>query len=575
MCRLAESNIIQNLTEKTEFPERELLRLFLTSASTFVPSSSSRFSTPLLLVLLFLCRGPNESKQFSVVVVVVVVVFVSVLVREQGFMNLSEFFTPPSLERGGIEHRSSPLKKMPPRAKEGGGGGGLVVYDSEPMMQQLVRNNHAPQLLAAVQEFKLLESSRERGGGGGGGTRRRAAEENVSSRTSSSSSPPSAAADVTLFVGRNRASYTLCAESLRQSTYFSSLLEKRSTTQEPIVVDCEESVFQNLLLILRYRSFEALPRMSDSELFRLRRELEIHGIELPENMPRKESSSSSSPSSSSAGGSGNLSPSSLSAASRCNPMQQQQQQQLARVLHQQQHSSVSELPDFPEELKDSSKIVLVARIDDDERGRCTCTPKTQQQQHSGYWALSFHYRHAFCTGCGKSASAMLSPRFVAEIYMAAAMYYSGENVTNKQKWSVGCDSTCSLKLLNARPCCLCPCSSLNTNSKTSSSSSSNSSSSVWAVSTYHSHAFCTRCGESANDQTLVCILLTLRYGGISKSTTRLRRLEHSNGSSGSENVITASSDVVTPLPKLLSASNSKTLTTTTEIPRHTRSNKSL
>ncbi|CAK9202429.1 unnamed protein product [Sphagnum troendelagicum] len=423
-------------------------------------------------------------------------------------MNLSEFFTPPSLERVGIEHRSSPLKKMPPRAKEGGGGGGLVVYDSEPMMQQLVRNNHAPQLLAAVQEFKLLESSRERGGGGGGGTRRRASEENVSSRTSSSSSPPSAAADVTLFVGRNRASYTLCAESLRQSTYFSSLLEKRSTTQEPIVVDCEESVFQNLLLILRYRSFEALPRMSDSELFRLRRELEIHGIELPENMPRKESSSSSSSSSSSAGGSGNISPSSLSAASRCNPMQQQQQQQqLARVLHQQQHSSVSELPDFPEELKDSSKIVLVARIDDDERGRCTCTPKTQQQQHSGYWALSFHY------------------------------------------------------------------SSLNTNSKTS--SSSNSSSSVWAVSTYHSHAFCTRCGESANDQTLVCILLTLRYGGISKSTTRLRRLEHSNGSSGSENVITASSDVVTPLPKLLSASNSKTLTTTTEIPRHTRSNKSL
>jgi hypothetical protein len=493
-------------------------------------------------------------------------------------MNLSEFFTPPSLERGGIEHRSSPLKKMPPRAKEGGGGGGgLVVYDSEPMMQQFVRNNHAPQLLAAVQEFKLLESNRERGGGG---TRRRAAEENVSSRTSSASSPPAtAAADVTLFVGRNRASYTVCAESLRQSTYFSCLLEKRSTTQEPIIVDCEESVFQNLLLILRYRSFEALPRMSDSELFRLRRELEIHGIELPENMPRKESSSSSSSassSSSSAGGSGNLSPSSLSAASRCHPMHhQQQQQQIARVLHQQQHSSVSELPDFPEELKDSSKIVLVARIDDDERGRCACAPKTQQQQHSGYWALSFHYRHAFCTGCGKSASAMLSPRFVAEIYMAAAMYYSGENVTNKQKWSVGCDSTCSLKLLNPRPCCLCPCSSLNTNSKTS--SSSNSSSSVWAVSTYHSHAFCTRCGESANDQTLVCILLTLRYGGISKSTTRLRRLEHSNGNSGSENVITASSDVVTPLPKLSSASNSRTLptTTTTEIPRHTRSNKSL
>lgn len=262
--------------------------------------------------------------------------------------------------------------------------------------------------------------------------------------------------DITFYVGRNRAPFTLSAHTLKHSTYFAGLLEKQRIP-DPVVLDCDEVTFQNMVLILRYGSFEALPKMSESEMFRLKMELECYGIDVPVATTTKGRGWS------------------------------------------------AEFPELPEELKDPSKLFLVARMDDIEKGiRCECTGK---DLHT-YWALSFHHRHTFCTACGRCPSSF-SPRHLAEMYMAAAMYYSNENFANKQRWSVGCDSTCSLKLLNAKPGCVCPC-------------NESDGPKAWAVSTYYSHAFCTRCGLAADERTLIFILLSHRYGGGSKHSKARR-----------------------------------------------------
>lgn len=287
--------------------------------------------------------------------------------------------------------------------------------------------------------------------------------------------------DVTIFVGRNRTPYYLSAESLRGSSFFTSVIEKKVSECAPsvqIVVDCDEVVFQQMLLLLRYNSFDALPKFSDPELFRLKKELSFYGIEVAESV--KKPSSPPSP---------QFSPPRNVHPSPTNPSSPARQDN-----YPQNHFSLTELPDLPEELKVASQLVLVARTDDD-RGRCSCTPK---DQHT-FWALSFHYRHIFCTGCGNLPSPSTSPRFIAEMYMAAAMYYAGER-SSKSRWSVGCDSTCSLKVFNGRSCCVCCCSG-----------------SQWAVSTYHSHAFCMSCGQVADQQRLVCILMSFRYGGVHRS----------------------------------------------------------
>lgn len=274
--------------------------------------------------------------------------------------------------------------------------------------------------------------------------------------------------DITFYVGRTRSPFTVSAHTLKHSTYFASLLEKQRIP-DPVVLDCDEATFLNLVLILRYGSFEALPKMSDSELFRLKMELECYGIDVPS------------------------SPSSSSSSQRPTPKPR----------------ANGDFPDLPEELKDPSKLFLVARMDDIEKGiRCECTGK---DSHT-YWALSFHHRHTFCTACGRCPSSF-SPRHLAEMYMAAAMYYS-ENFDHKQRWSVGCDSTCSLKLLNAKPGCVCPC--------VGSEESDSCKYPTWAVSTYYSHAFCTRCGQAADERTLIFILLTHRYGGAAKHSKHRR-----------------------------------------------------
>ena len=296
------------------------------------------------------------------------------------------------------------------------------------------------------------------------------------------------AGDVTILVGRSRVPYTLTVESLRGSTYFSNLIEKRAlegtNPWSPIAVDCDESVFQQMLTILRYNSFEALPKMSDPEMFRLKRELTLYGIEV-------------------------FKPSSSPPHPHQSPSHHHHAQTITSSSigssPTRQFSEQVDLVDLPEELRVSNKVVLVSRVGkvEDDKHRCACTPK---DQHT-CWALSFHYRHAFCTSCGSPPSPSTPSRFIAEMYMAAAMYYSGEHKALQTKWNVGCDSTCSLKLFQGRQGCACKCGK----------------GMQYAVSTFHSHAFCTSCGVSADDQTLVSILLSVRYGGVHHRSPRGRK----------------------------------------------------
>lgn len=465
-------------------------------------------------------------------------------------MNLADFFSPPSLDQGAPhDHRN--LLSMPPRfAKDA-----LAPFDTTDLMAPAVLDSrfdrsgrplYVPNTTTTTTTNIQLERIECR-------------------EKSNRGVRPS---DVTFYVGRNRAPYTLAADSLKHSTYFASLISSEKLQQqnqrhflEPIVLDCEETIFQHMVLILRYGSFEALPKMSESELFRLKRELECYGIDVPEPI-RKSSSPPSAPSTPSHRSNSYPYSSNPQTPTHASQQQHHQHHQQLRPIH--HPTTMADYPDLPEELRDASMLVLVARVDEDDKGRCECTAK---DQHT-YWALSFHHRHTFCTGCGKCPSTM-TPRFQAEMYMAAAMYYSSETVTNKQRWSVGCDSTCSLKLLHAKPCCVCPCVSSSSdksccgggscNSSNSSSGvvGSGKSSNVWAVSTYHSHAFCTQCGQAADDRTLICILLTLRYGGISKQS-KLRR--DRTISSSSEGMI---------------AQESRSSSRVLEPSRHSRGNRSL
>lgn len=386
------------------------------------------------------------------------------------FMNLSDFFSPSSLEPRldwKEQHQGSPIVRMPPRsaAKD------MISASDEPAeamapttMDHLhvARSHNLSNNTTHLQRVHSAEKDRPR----------------------EALPRPS---DITFYVGRSRAPFTLSAHTLKHSTYFASLLDKQRIP-DPVVLDCDETTFQHMVLILRYGSFEALPKMSESELFRLKMELECYGIDVPSSP----SATSSSPQRSSQG---------------ARTHQSQHQPMTPKHGHHRSHlTTTSDFPDLPEELKDPSKLFLVARMDDIEKGiRCECTGK---DLHT-YWALSFHHRHTFCTACGRCPSSF-SPRHLAEMYMAAAMYYSNENFANKQRWSVGCDSTCSVKLLTAKPGCVCPC------AVTDNSESESPRLPAWAVSTYYSHAFCTRCGQAADERTLIFILLTHRYGGISK-----------------------------------------------------------
>lgn len=266
--------------------------------------------------------------------------------------------------------------------------------------------------------------------------------------------------DVVIYVGKNRTQFLQSSESLSSSSYFRKRLSENPSSQ--ITVDCEESVFENVMTVLRYGEVEALPQLSDNEKFKLRKELEFFGIEISEDLKQNLVSGNSSNS----------------------------------IIH--PHFSMVELPDFPAELGDPSKLVIVARLDETGKGKCECTPYDRPSQ----WALSFHFRHAFCIGCGERPAAHMSSKTLVEMFQAAALYYSSQDKVSPKKWFVSSDSTCSLKFLLARPCCTCPC-SITTEKKKP----------MWAVSSFHCHAFCTACGKCAEGSALICIMLTVRYGG--------------------------------------------------------------
>ncbi|KAG6549184.1 hypothetical protein Mapa_009170 [Marchantia paleacea] len=408
--------------------------------------------------------------------------------------------------------------RMPPRntAAE------LDAYGPMLDMHSVLLRNYSPDLAVEERGDKGLSSLGHRwsdktlrrepvmglplgvGGGGAGG---------AAMPPPPSSLPPGTSKyfDITIFVGRNRAPYIVSSETLQGSAYFrikiEGIREKFDPASSPIrpspplVVDCEESVFQNMLCLLRYGSVEALPRMADADLFRLRKEVEFYGIDWPEPVKNAKM--------------GLVSPkvtSPLPIPAAAPPVSTTTTPTLARpslsatAAPTQRHISVAEFPDFPNEIGDPAKLILVQRADDDSRARCSCTPLDQQST----WALSFYHRHAFCTGCSNPSTNTISPKFLAEMFMAAAAFYSSDHKLNS-KWGVGCDSTCGLKFLNARSCCTCSCSRQST---------------VWVVSTYHSHAFCSQCGGHADGATLICILLTVRYGGLHRSPSKGKRCDH-------------------------------------------------
>lgn len=337
---------------------------------------------------------------------------------------------------------------------------------------------------------------------------------------------PERSGEVTLHVGPNRTPYTVCVETLRNASYFRALVEKRQLEASSaggaghFVVDCEESLFQNVLCVLRYRTWEALPAMSDADVYKLKKELEYFGVPIPDPSKKLTPPSTASGSSSvtvateptAKRSSGNSSPScspsnsvssSSSSSPNASPNRHRQQKQ-----HPHRFQS-TDLPDLPPELSDPSKLVLVTRTDGDPRATCEhCVGSTSEDQVAARtcWALSFQYRHAFCTRCGQPAPSTMAPKFLAEIFLTAATYYS--ECTSAKGWTVGSNSTCSLKFLNAKPCCPC------------SRSSKASTPTTWAVSSFHSHAFCTNCGLSADGVTLVSLLLTLKYGGLQRKVAR-------------------------------------------------------
>lgn len=305
----------------------------------------------------------------------------------------------------------------------------------------------------------------------------------------------------------------------------------------PIVMDCQESVFESILLLIRYGTWEALPPMTEAEAFRLKREAEFYGVQYMEPAPRppppsntsdQSSASPSSPASSPGG-----SPKSDTNTARPPP---------CRRLSGRYHEGVrlvgsttrqlAELPDFPLDLSDPAKLVLVTCMDEEKApiyvcGHCSASASGSRGAARGaptQWALNFHHRHAFCTDCGRTPSNMPSKHF-AEMFTAAVAHYHStplEQAAAKPQaaaWWVVSDSTCILRFVSSA------CSGPDACNSTSCAASSgrHEADTVWAATFFYSHAFCTRCGQSANGSALLGLLLAIRYGGTSNKSSKSAR----------------------------------------------------
>ncbi|KAH7430205.1 hypothetical protein KP509_09G088400 [Ceratopteris richardii] len=333
--------------------------------------------------------------------------------------------------------------------------------------------------------------------------------------------------EILFYVGQRRKAYSVSADTLFQgSGYFRSIITKRNGAPlPPLVMDCDESIFEGLLFLMRYGDWEALPPLSSDQAFRLKKEAETYGVhylEQPKTPPTEKFSGTSplgTPRSTEV----------LGAAPRLHSRSSSTRHHDGARICGCTSRQLCELPDFPLDLADPTKLLLATCIDDQMTliYACEyCGSNPGLRSTTTQWALSFHYRHAFCTRCGRPPT-NLSPKLLAEMFMGAASRYNSQITTGVQElqhlqegatsphsgshWWVGSDSTCNLRLLNSSgdspdACCSSSCSSARI-------SGGHHVDTVWAANFFYSYAFCTRCGEPAHKPALLSLLLALRYGG--------------------------------------------------------------
>ncbi|KAI5083678.1 hypothetical protein GOP47_0003421 [Adiantum capillus-veneris] len=346
--------------------------------------------------------------------------------------------------------------------------------------------------------------------------------------------------DVVFYVGKRRQAYHVNAESLmRGSAYFCNLLQhakpapgSRNPVWPPLVIDSEEAVFENTLLLMRYGTFEALPPLSAAETYQLKKEADFYGITYVEPCAPRQSatgdsssdvSCTSSPRSAASGGSPksnmNISPPPTPRGAKRASGRHPEGVRLACSTPQ---KGLAELPEFPLDLADPGRLVLLSCLDAERAKIYTCNCGGRGSGAT-QWALSFHHRHAFCTACGETPK--MSAKHFADMFMAAAAHYTTEQSATRAaqatKWQVGCDSTCLLRFVSSRgdgpDVCRCVASGAGMVAEKAVQPPT-----IWAASSYYSHAFCTGCCEAAEGPVLLSLLLALRYGGGSKGSKSSR-----------------------------------------------------
>ncbi|KAH7445853.1 hypothetical protein KP509_01G026500 [Ceratopteris richardii] len=329
--------------------------------------------------------------------------------------------------------------------------------------------------------------------------------------------------DVVFYVGHRRKAYHVSSESLAcGSAYFRSIINKhKGAPMSPMVLDCDETVFEALVLLMRYGSWEALPPLSPSQAFSLRKEAETYGVQYIE---RSKPSKVGSPLAASPSGSpkvADISAASPLQAGRVGLASNYDGVRLAGSTSRQ----LSEMPDFPHDLADPTRLLLASCIESEKASIFSCEYCARRPcpgNAATQWALSFHYRHAFCTRCGRPPVS-LSPKHFAEMFMGAATQYSTQSAAGQHdaqqlpsvkphsavKWSVRSDSTCILRLVispgGSDACASASCSA-------NPSSGGQHPDTIWATNFFYSHAFCTRCVQSAHSSALLSALLVIRYG---------------------------------------------------------------
>ncbi|KAH7430203.1 hypothetical protein KP509_09G088300 [Ceratopteris richardii] len=342
--------------------------------------------------------------------------------------------------------------------------------------------------------------------------------------------------DVLFYVGQRRKAYSVSADTLfRGSAYFRNIISKRNGAPLlPMIIDCEESIFEALLLLMRYGEWDALPTLPADQAFRLKKEAEIYGVHYLEQQPRTPPAEKH-PVTSPIGTP--KPPEVLGSAPRPPSRTPSTRYHDGTRISGCTSRQLCELPEFPLDLADPTRLLLATCIDRDMAPIYACEHCRSHPEASPaatQWALSFHYRHAFCTRCGRSPT-NLSPKLFAEMFIGASSEYNNQistgmhdlsrphegaaSPTSGSQWWVGSNSTCNLRLLSSPgsspdACCSTRCSATRI-------CAGHHPDTVWAANFFYSYAFCTRCGEPAHRPALLSLLLTLRYGGaITKGSSK-------------------------------------------------------